>query len=162
LGKKSGPQRRRKAKPKAGRWFARCGQVLPVPGQDILRCSSEIVSGPAAQHRVVADDMVIYRFVQPLFEFAAIIIVLVPSNSCFQRFQTFHGQENCPVVRYQKDTMHAKSGSRKVDNRYLLLACSLFTNFRRDTDRVSPEFTRMIVSLFLAHRDLLTLEQRLP
>ena len=81
--------------------------------------------------------MVVYSFVKALLEFAPIIIIIVPGNARFQRFEALHRQENGPVIGNQKDAVHPKAGTRQVDDGNPLLASTFFAYFSRDADRIT-------------------------
>lgn len=53
--------------------------------------------------------MIVHRLMEFLFELAAIIVIFVPCDPGFERFQPLHGQEDRAVVRDQEDTMHAEA-----------------------------------------------------
>lgn len=70
---------------------------------------AESVSGSLSQRGVGANDVIVHRLMELLFELASIIVIFVPCDPGFERFQSLHGQEDGAVVGDQEDTMHAKA-----------------------------------------------------
>lgn len=112
---------------------------------------AESVSGAMSQRGIGANDVIVHCLMELLFELASIIVIFVPCNPGFERFQPLHGQEDCAVVGDQEDTMHAKARARQIDNRDFLPAGSFFADIGRNAHRITPELSRKILRSTVAH-----------
>lgn len=69
--------------------------------------------------------MVIYCFMQPLLELAAMISVIVPCNAGFHGLKSRHRKEYCSILGDKIYAMHSEARARQVYYRNLWFACLL-------------------------------------